>query len=677
MKNIKGYGSFLADPIKDVEVVNPKTVRVVLTGPNASFLAALAANVFAIMDARTVRAQGGVETPGADTQDKAEQWFHANSAGAAPYVLRRYTRESEIVFERNDKYYGEKPFFRQVIIKHVKDKATQSLMVQRGDADVALDLTVDQVEALRGKPDINIHQALSLNTVYFGLNTAIKPFDNPKVREAVKYAIDYEGIQKGLMNGGGKLVATPVAVGVMGMTDALNTSMRYKEDLNKARALLKEAGVTGARAKLMYEAGASHGTLSNDRLAQKLRADLGRVGITLDLQPLASSIFLTTYREKKEETVIGTWNPDLIDADNWAYFVNGFINARVHWEHPDGKRLVETALRTSAPDKRAEVTEQYYRVLAEPGTPFVAWSSGRSASGPRQHRQLQLPPAVLLRDRPGPAEVAEPGSADGCRPGAERDASGRGRPVLAVTLFALRRLLLAIPTLVGITLVTFLIAHTLPENLVLVNLGESGRPRIRRWWRPSSGSGASIVSCPPRVPLTYVSNLGWEILGVSIMSSRPCVEDSSRCCCHDRAVGDGDAAGDPARHPPGVSQRRGDAPLLDVVDPGVSSSVWWCRPSAGDPDARSLRFQRLGEGTGPAGRGDPPPPTVTGRTRGCPPGRRPGGVRERPRGLCRRRWSWRWCGAAFDARITRERMIQASGKTMSAPPGPRSSPDAW
>jgi peptide/nickel transport system substrate-binding protein len=371
VKNIKGYGSFLADPIKDVEVVNPKTVRIVLTGPNASFLAALAANVFAIMDAKTVRAQGGVETPGADTQDKAEQWFYSNSAGAAPYVLRRYTRESEAVFERNDKYYGEKPFFRQVIIKHVKDPATQSLMLQRGDVDVALDLAVDQVEAIKGKPGITVHQALSLNTIYFGMNTQIKPFDNPKVREAVKYAIDYEGIQKGLMAGGGKMVATPVAVGITGMTDSLNTSLRYKENLGKARDLLKEAGVSGAKAKLMYEAGASHGTLSNDRLAQKLRADLGRIGITLELQPLASSIFLTTYREKKEETVIGTWNPDFIDADNWSYFVNGFINGRVFWENPEGKQAVEAALKVSAPEKRAELYQQYYRILAAGPTPFV------------------------------------------------------------------------------------------------------------------------------------------------------------------------------------------------------------------------------------------------------------------------------------------------------------------
>jgi ABC-type transport system substrate-binding protein len=51
--------------------------------------------------------------------------------------------------------------------------------------------------------------------------------------------------------------------------------------------------------------------------------------------------------------------------------VNGFINGRVHWEHPEGKQAVEAALKTSAPAKRAELYQQYYRILAAPATPFV------------------------------------------------------------------------------------------------------------------------------------------------------------------------------------------------------------------------------------------------------------------------------------------------------------------
>ena len=105
--------------------------------------AALAAGVFSIVDSKTVRAQGGVETVGADSLDKAEQWFYTHSAGAAPYLLRRYARETEIVLERNDGYYGPKPFFREVIVRHIKDPSTQSLTLQRGD------VAIEEVRATR------------------------------------------------------------------------------------------------------------------------------------------------------------------------------------------------------------------------------------------------------------------------------------------------------------------------------------------------------------------------------------------------------------------------------------------------------------------------------------------------------------------------------------------------
>jgi peptide/nickel transport system permease protein len=88
-----------------------------------------------------------------------------------------------------------------------------------------------------------------------------------------------------------------------------------------------------------------------------------------------------------------------------------------------------------------------------------------------------------------------------------------------VTLFALRRLLLAVPTLVGITLVTFLIAHTLPENLVLVNLGDRATkdPAVVAAFKRKWGLDRSL----PAQYLTYVSSLARGDLGVSIMSGRP------------------------------------------------------------------------------------------------------------------------------------------------------------
>jgi len=370
-KNIKGYGSFLADPIKGVEVVDPRTVRIELNEPDATFLAALAAGVFSIVDSKAAKAAGGVETADADKEDKAEQWFYTNSAGTGPYRLVRYTRETEIVLERNDRYFGAKPFFRQVIIKHVKDPSTQALMLQRGDADVALDLSVDQAEDLKGKPGIQLFEDFSGWTVYLGLNTSVAPWDKPKVREAVKYAIDYDAVVSQIMRGHGRRIGSIMMPGMLGFTDAQNRALLYPSNVEKAQGLMREAGVTRANVSLTWAAGANYGALPLDRLAQKLRTDLERIGIDLQLEPVQTSIFLTQYRQGKPQTAIGFWFPDFMDPDNWSYFVSGFINRRLHWESPEGQRLVDEARQTADQQQRAALYAQYNQLLAVPDSPYV------------------------------------------------------------------------------------------------------------------------------------------------------------------------------------------------------------------------------------------------------------------------------------------------------------------
>jgi peptide/nickel transport system substrate-binding protein len=370
-KNIKGYGSFLADPIKTVEVVDGQTVRVILGGPDATFLAALAAGVFSIVDSKTVRAQGGVETAGADTLDKAEQWFYTHSAGAGPYVLRRYTRETEIILERNEKYYGTKPFFRQVIVRHIKDPSTQSLTLQRGDVDLALDLSVDQAEALKGKPGLTLFEDPSAYTVYMGLNTNVAPWDNAKVRQAVKHAIDYDGIVSKIMRGHGRRIGSIMMPGMLGFPESLNTALLYRYDPAKAASLMREAGVSKASVPLTWAAGTNYGALPLDRLAQKLRGDLAKIGIDLRLQPVQQSIFLTFYRQGKPQTAIGFWFPDYMDPDNWSYFVTGFINKRLHWQNPAAAKIVGDAQKTPDLQRRAALYEQYNKLLAAPDTPYV------------------------------------------------------------------------------------------------------------------------------------------------------------------------------------------------------------------------------------------------------------------------------------------------------------------
>jgi peptide/nickel transport system substrate-binding protein len=370
-KNIKGYGSFLADPLKDVQVVDPKTVRVIVTDPNAAFLAALAAGVFSIVEAKIVRAAGGVETPGADKLDKAEQLFTRQSVGSAPYRLVQYVRESQIVMERNDRYYGPAPFFKTIIIKHAKEPATQSFMVQRGDADLALDMTIDQVNAIRGKPGLQFFQDPSAWTAYIGLKTVSKPWSDPRVREAAKYAVDYNGLINGVLRGTARQISSIMMPGLLGFPESLNRQLLFKQDLNKARALLKEAGVGTVHVDFTWGLGLTYGTARTDQIAQKVRADLQRVGIILDPKPVQGSIFLTYARQGKAPTILNSWYPDFFDPDNWSYFAAGFVAKRFNWTDAVAHKDTEQAAASSDIATRERLYEDYNKRLASPASPYI------------------------------------------------------------------------------------------------------------------------------------------------------------------------------------------------------------------------------------------------------------------------------------------------------------------
>ena len=132
LKNLKDNPAFFLDPVKDIQVVDDMTIRIVLNGPDASFLAALAAVPCGVADSKVVMAKGGTDADDAKDKDKATEWLNNQSEGSGPYKLVSFTRNVEAVLERNAGYWGKKPHFAKVIVKHVPNGTTQREMVERG-----------------------------------------------------------------------------------------------------------------------------------------------------------------------------------------------------------------------------------------------------------------------------------------------------------------------------------------------------------------------------------------------------------------------------------------------------------------------------------------------------------------------------------------------------------------
>jgi peptide/nickel transport system substrate-binding protein len=127
---------------------------------------------------------------------------------------------------------------KRVVIRHVPEPATQRLLLEKGDIDIARSLTQDQLTPMLGNTAIRVETFPAANTCYLGMNMAEEHLKNPKVREALKMLVDYKGMVDTVLKGRFIEQQAFLPLGFLGAI-AYNP---YQLDVAKAKALLAEAG---------------------------------------------------------------------------------------------------------------------------------------------------------------------------------------------------------------------------------------------------------------------------------------------------------------------------------------------------------------------------------------------------------------------------------------------------
>ena len=291
---------------ENIKATDPITVVVSMpkTASPQGFLSILTFTVGGIVDSKEVKTH---ETAG----DSGSGWLLDHSAGSGPYSIDHWTKNSEVLLKANANYGGTKPALSGVLVKHVPESTNQQFALEKGDADVARNLSPQQIAALQGKTGIATTSGNSLLLVYIGMNAAFKPLDNVNVREALRTAIDYDGIIKDLLKGNAKKVQGIVPAGLAGYND----STPFQADVAKAKTLLTQAGQTAITLELLVPTGPAPGGVAWSDLASKLQADWAKIGVTVNIKQTAQADLLTTYRAQKGQLVMILWGPDFPDPD--------------------------------------------------------------------------------------------------------------------------------------------------------------------------------------------------------------------------------------------------------------------------------------------------------------------------------------------------------------------------
>jgi peptide/nickel transport system substrate-binding protein len=258
----------------------------------------LTAGVANIVDMKTVMAN---EVEG----DMGNAWLKANSAGTGAYVLKSFKPNEGYVLEARAGHWRGDAKIKTVFMQHIPEGATQRLLLEKGDIDIAREMTPTDIEGISGNADLKVQGDVGGQVYYLALNQKKEELANPKVQEAMRWAIDYTGMQDSILKGQWVVHQNFLPKGFLGALD----ENPYALDVEKAKALMAESGLT-----LPIEIGF---TVRNNQerldIATSIQNTFAQVGINLVMDVGDGKQGLETYRGRKHDITLQTWGPDYPD----------------------------------------------------------------------------------------------------------------------------------------------------------------------------------------------------------------------------------------------------------------------------------------------------------------------------------------------------------------------------
>ncbi|WP_110876174.1 glutathione ABC transporter substrate-binding protein GsiB [Franconibacter helveticus] len=288
--------------IASTEAVDPATVKITLKQPFSAFINILAHPATAMISPAALQKYG------------KEIGFHP--VGTGPYELVTWNQTDFVKVKKFAGYWQQGlPKLDTITWRPVVDNNTRAAMLQTGEAQFAFPIPYEQAKLLEQNDKLDLVASPSIMQRYISMNVTQKPFDNPKVREAINYAINRQALVKVAFAG----YATP-ATGVVPPSIAYAAQFSpWPYDPAKARQLLKEAGLPNGFSTTLWS---SHNHSTAQKVLQFTQQQLAQVGIkakvtAMDAGQRAAEVEGKGQKESGVRMFYTGWTASTGEAD-WA-----------------------------------------------------------------------------------------------------------------------------------------------------------------------------------------------------------------------------------------------------------------------------------------------------------------------------------------------------------------------
>jgi peptide/nickel transport system substrate-binding protein len=273
---VTAKGGNFAD-IASVQTTTPLTVVVRTKQPDASLLFNLSDGLFGVVEKSAGRDEG------------------LHPVGTGPFKFVSQMQDKDVVVERNSDYWAGSPKIERVRFEVVPDTITAALEMRKGSGDVESNvLTPDMVHALHGEPNLVVQSGPGAIVMYANFNVRDPKLRDPRIRQAVAFAIDRPALIAALWRGEANIANTLLPRGHWAAASDAELP-HYLHDVTRAMELLDSAGLKPDKDGIRLRFTLKTSTDETTRLvAQAMQQELRAAGIELSIR---SAEFGTFYSD--------------------------------------------------------------------------------------------------------------------------------------------------------------------------------------------------------------------------------------------------------------------------------------------------------------------------------------------------------------------------------------------
>ncbi len=356
------YSSSYTD-VKKAEILNKYTFRVTYREPFSPALESWAA--------------GMIPKHLLDGKDLNTDSFSRNPVGTGPYKFKEWIAGQKIVLDANDRYFEGRPKIDQFIYRIIPDSSTMFQELLSGGVDM-MGLTPLQYlrksETPRIRENYNKFRYPANAFTYMGYNLNDPLFNSIKVRQALSYAINRQGIIDGILLGLGKPCTGPFSY----VSWAYNPNAKsYDYDPRRARRMLAEEGWKDVNGDGLLEKDGkafrftimtNQGNNERIRTAEIIQQNLKAVGIDVNIRVMEWQAFLEQIDKRSFDAIILGWSmgrdPDIYDIWHSSKTKKGEYNF-IGYKNPEVDRLLVAGRRAFDIEKRKKIYYRIHEILAE------------------------------------------------------------------------------------------------------------------------------------------------------------------------------------------------------------------------------------------------------------------------------------------------------------------------